>query len=170
MLIPPLSPRPGIKSLRTFPLNEPFVADTAFQQHELDPEAAIVGEIAVRFIELRELTGCDRPVSLLRHLIAVRGHRCFWTLIEMMTGNLDSLVRSYAERGAESGTTKQNAQQNLARALGRMAKVTPGTAQAIRELLRPAARNARLHPKATGDEHDDEVLPIVAPVEDEEDV
>ena len=126
--------------------------DDHFQAAERDPEASIVAELAVRLLELKELTNCDRPVEFLRLLIAiddadsfkcgpnkkrvpVRGHKVLWVLLDLMSGDLSALTRTYKERGQADGTTKQNAQQVLQKCLQRVELANAPVAAAIRQLI-----------------------------------
>lgn len=125
-----------------FQLNEAHQADRHFQDGgERDPEAAIVGEIAVRLLEIAEVAGPTRATGLIQKLSALSlvSSEGFWATVRLMTGDLSELTTSYAELGKINGRSKQGEQQARLRALNAIKQHFPLIAAALVELRQTTA-------------------------------
>ncbi len=125
-----------------YQLQEAHQADRHFQDGgERDPEAAIVGEIAVRLLEIAEVAGPTRATAIVQKLSALSlvSGEGFWLTVKLLTGDLAELTKSYAELGKENGRSKQGEQQQRLRALAAMQTHFPELAQAVIELRQTRA-------------------------------
>jgi predicted component of type VI protein secretion system len=108
------------------------------RSHEVErsEEAAIVSEMAIRFIELKEATSAHRAASLISklHALSVMHPEALWLVMALLTGDLSQITRSYADIGKESAKTKQAVQQSIERSIKAINTHFPNLAVAIIEL------------------------------------
>lgn len=125
-----------------FQLNETQQADRHFQAADRDQEAAIVGEIAVRLLEISEVAGPTRATGLIQKLSALSlvSSEGFWATVRLLTGDLTELTASYAELGKENGRSKQAELQARQRALAAMGQHFPALAAAVIDLRQTTAK------------------------------
>jgi len=104
---------------------QPNLTTNPWAQLERPKRAELVGEIAERLIEWRELgrMGAD-PEST----------EAIWLYLRLSTGDLGQLTRSFTELGKKHNRTKQAEQQETERALGVIARHFPELAGAINDL------------------------------------
>ncbi len=115
-----------------------LTANTQEQHRELDrsEEAAIVSEIAARFIELKQATSAHRASAFISklHALALVHPEAMWLVVSLLTGDLSEVTRSYADMGEEHGRTKQAEEQARSRALEGINRHFPHLAKAVIEL------------------------------------
>ncbi len=115
-----------------------LTANTQEQAHQLErsEEAAIVGEIARRLIEMKEATSATRAAMLIRRLNALLQVQpeAFWLVVALLTGDLTEVTRSYADMGKQHGKSRQAIEQERSRALDGIARHFPPLAKAVIEL------------------------------------
>lgn len=103
---------------------------------ERSEEAAIAGEIARRFIDLKEASSAHRASMLISKLHALgQVHpEALWLVMSLLTGDLSEITRSYADMGKERAKTKQAVEQERSRAMIAIDRHFPHLAQAVVEL------------------------------------
>ncbi len=103
---------------------------------ERSEEAAIIAEIAARFLELKQVTSAHRAATLITkmHALKLCHHEALWIVMSLLTGDLTEITRSYSDMGAEHGRTKQGEEQSRARAIEAINIHFPTLAQAVIEL------------------------------------
>lgn len=103
---------------------------------ERSTEAAIVGELARHFLELRENQSASKASQLLHKLAAIHSVEpaALWVVLRLLTGDLNEITRSYADIGKENHRTKQGVQQELERVLAAIELHWPQLATAIIQL------------------------------------
>jgi len=115
-----------------------LTANTQERPHELErsEEAAIVGEIATRFIDLREATSAHRAALLIGKLHAIsRVHpEALWLVMSLLTGDLSEITKSYSDMGKEHARSKQAEEQARSRAIEAINLHFPKLALAVVEL------------------------------------
>lgn len=106
--------------------------------HEIErsEEAAICGEIARRFLDLKETTSGYRASAFITklHALALVHPEALWIVMSLLTGDLTEITRSYSDMGKDHGRSKQGEEQARARALEAINKHFPNLAQAVIEL------------------------------------
>lgn len=118
--------------MRTVQLSSHLAAHEA-ENAERTEETAIEGEIAARLLELREKTSASRAAEFVTKLAALHQirHTAFWTVVEIMSGDLSAITTSYSEQGKTRGIAKQAVQQELERTLAAIGTSYPDVAQTI---------------------------------------
>ena len=115
-----------------------LTVNTQDRPHEVErsEEAAIAGEIARRFIDLKEATSAHRAAGLISkmHALSLIHPEALWIVMALLTGDLSEITRSYQDMGKEHARTKQGEEQSRARALVAINRHFPHLAQAIIEL------------------------------------
>ncbi len=115
-----------------------LTANTQDRPHEVErgEEAAIVGEIAVRLIELKELTSTSRVTTLISklHAISLIDREALWIVLPVLTGDLSNLTKSYQEMAKARELDKQAIQQQVERALAALKIHFPSIAAAYVDL------------------------------------
>lgn len=103
---------------------------------ERSEEAAIAGEIARRFIELREASSAHRATMLISkmHALSQVHPEALWLVMSLLTGDLSEVTRSYADMGKEHCRSKQGEEQSRARALEAINRHFPQLAKAVIDL------------------------------------
>lgn len=103
---------------------------------ERGEEAAIAGEIALRFIELKELTSASRASTLISklHALSLVHPEALWLVMALLTGDLTEITRSYSDMGKEHAKSKQAVEQERSRALEGIQRHFPKLALAVIEL------------------------------------
>jgi predicted component of type VI protein secretion system len=103
---------------------------------ERSEEAAIAGEIARRFIELKELTSAYRATVLIQkmHALSMIHPEALWLVMSLLTGDLSEITRSYSDMGKERAKSKQAIEQERSRALAAIQTHFPHLAKAVIEL------------------------------------
>lgn len=119
--------------------------NTLDRSHELErsEEAAIAGEIARRFLEMREATSAYRATMLITklHALSQIHPEALWLVLHLLTGDLSEITRSYADMGKERGRTKQAEEQERSRALDGIERHFPSLAKAVIELRHITSEN-----------------------------
>lgn len=122
-----------------------LTANTPDRSRELErsEEAAIVGEIARRFMEMRQATSAYRASMLISkmHTLSQIHPEALWLVMSLLTGDLNEITRSYSEMGKESGKSKQAVEQSRSRALDGIQRHFPSLAHAIIELRHITSEN-----------------------------
>lgn len=112
--------------------------NTQDRSHDLErsEEAAIVGEMARRLLDIRETSSAHRATSLIAklHALCLINPEAFWMVVSLLTGDLSEITRSYEELGAERGRSKQGQQQAIERVLFALNRHFPELAKAVIEL------------------------------------
>ncbi len=115
-----------------------LTVNTQDRPHEVErsEEAAIAGEIARRFIELKEATSAYRATMLISkmHALSQVHPEALWIVMSLLTGDLTEVTRSYADMGKEHGRSKQGGEQSRARALEAINRHFPNLAKAVIDL------------------------------------
>lgn len=108
------------------------------RSHEVErsDEAAIAGEIARRFLDLKEATSGHRAASLISkmHALSLVHPEALWIVMALLTGDLSEVTRSYSDMGKEHGKSKQAIEQERSRALVAIERHFPKLAKAVIEL------------------------------------
>lgn len=122
-----------------------LTVNTQDRSHEIErsEEAAIAGEIARRFLEMREATSGYRAVMLISklHALSQIHPEALWLVMSLLTGDLNEITRSYADMGKERGKSKQGVEQERSRALEGIERHFPGLAHAVIELRHITSEN-----------------------------
>lgn len=117
-----------------------LTVNTQDRSHEVErsEEAAIVAELATRFVELKEATSAHRAATLISklHALAIIHPEALWLVMSLLTGDLSEITKSYKEMGKEHGRTKQGEEQQRARAIEAINRHFPKLAVAVVELRR----------------------------------
>lgn len=118
--------------MRTVQLS-PHLPAHESESAERTEETAIESEIAARLLELREKTSASRAAEFVTKLASLHQirHTAFWTVVEIMSGDLSAITTSYAEQGKARGIAKQAVQQELERTLESIGTSYPEVAQTI---------------------------------------
>jgi hypothetical protein len=113
----------------------PNMADNS-KEMERGELAAITGEIAVRLIEMAEVSNPQKVMQWVQKLSAVSkaDHKAFWMLIRIWSGDMSELTMSYSQQGAKETRSKQACQQEMERILRVLDETYPGAAESIKEL------------------------------------
>lgn len=115
-----------------------LTVNTRDRSHEVErsEEGAIVGELARRFMDLKEATSAHRAATLISklHALAVVHPEALWLVMSLLTGDLSEITRSYADIGKESAKSKQAVQQSIERSISAIHIHFPKLAVAIIEL------------------------------------
>jgi len=103
---------------------------------ERGEESAIVGEIATRFLELKELTSASRAATLISklHALSLVHPEALWLVMSLLTGDLTEITKSYADMGKEHAKSKQAVEQERSRAIDGIRRHFPKLAIAVVEL------------------------------------
>ena len=111
---------------------------------ERSQEAAIVAEIAARFIELKQVTSAHRAATLITkmHALKLVHHEALWIVMSLLTGDLTEITRPYSDMGVEQGKTKQAVEQERSRAINAITIHFPHLAKAVIELRHITSRIA----------------------------
>lgn len=123
--------------MKTVPLSPNLVAPpSAVERSE---EAVLVGEIAERLLEWREVSGQHKPARWLMRLATLASDRestDAWLLyLRLSTGDVGQITKSFSEQGAERARTKQAEQQEQERCLRVIGRHYPELRSAIDVLL-----------------------------------
>jgi predicted component of type VI protein secretion system len=106
--------------------------------HEVErsEEAAIVGEIARHFLDLREATSAYRASLLITklHCLGQVHPEALWLVLSLLTGDLSEITRSYSDMGKEHAKSKQAVEQERSRAMEGISRHFPHLAKAVIEL------------------------------------
>ncbi len=115
-----------------------LTVNTQDRPHEIErsEEAAIAGEIARHFLDLREASSAYRATMLISkmHALSQVHPEALWLVMSLLTGDLTEITRSYADMGKEHARSKQAEEQSRARALNLINIHFPSLATAIIEL------------------------------------
>ncbi len=115
-----------------------LTVNTQDRSHEVErsDEAAIAGEIATRFLELKEATSAHRAATLISklHALALIHPEALWLVMSLLTGDLAQITRSYSDMGKERGMSKQAIEQSRSRAIEAINRHFPKLAVAVIEL------------------------------------
>lgn len=115
-----------------------LTANTQERSREIErsEEAAIAGEIARRFLELREASSGHRASMLIARMHALHQvhPEALWLVLSLLTGDMSEITRSYADMGREHGKSKQGVEQERSRAMEGINRHFPQLAQAVVEL------------------------------------
>jgi predicted component of type VI protein secretion system len=115
-----------------------LTVNTQDRPHEVErsEEAAIAGEIARRFIELREASSAHRATMLISkmHALSQVHPEALWLVMSLLTGDLTEITRSYADMGKAHAKSKQAVEQERSRALEGIQRHFPGLAKAVIDL------------------------------------
>lgn len=104
---------------------------------ERSEERAIESEIAVRLLELREVTSRDRVVAFIAKLHAIASlheREAIWVVLELMTGDLSAITKPYEETGRERALDKQAVQQQMERVIAQIGRYYPELSRVIVQL------------------------------------
>jgi len=108
------------------------------RSHEVErsEEAAIVGELARHFLDLKEATSAHRAATLISklHALSLCHPEAIWLVLSLLTGDLTEITKSYADMGKEHARTKQGEEQARARAIEAIRRHFPKLAIAVIEL------------------------------------
>lgn len=122
-----------------------LTVNTQERSHELErsTEAAIAGEIASRFIELKELSSAYRATMLISkmHALAQIHPEALWVVMSLLTGDLTQITRSYSDMGKDHARSKQGEEQARSRALDAIHRHFPELAKAVIELRHITSEN-----------------------------
>lgn len=122
-----------------------LTVNTQDRSHEIErsEEAAIAGEIARRFIEMREATSGVRAIRMINrlHTLSQIHTEAVWIVLHLLTGDMSEITKSYAEMGREHGKTKQGVEQDRSRALEAIERHWPELAQVVIELRHITSEN-----------------------------
>lgn len=117
---------------------QPNLTTNPWAQLERPKRAELVGEIAERLIEWRELETPERVHRWIYNLGRMgadpESTEAIWLYLRLSTGDLGQLTRSFTELGKKHNRTKQAEQQETERALGVIARHFPELAGAINDL------------------------------------
>lgn len=115
-----------------------LTVNTQDRSHDLErsEEAAIVAEMATRFIELKEATSAHRAATLISklHALSICHPEALWLVMSLLTGDLSEITRSYRDIGKDAGKSKQAVQQSIERSISAINTHFPKLAIAIIEL------------------------------------
>ena len=115
-----------------------LTTNTQDVSHEVErsEEAALVAEIASRFMELKQVTSAHRASTLISkmHALSLVHPEALWLVMSLLTGDLSEVTRSYSDMGKEHARTKQAEEQSRARALDGINQHFPQLAKAVIEL------------------------------------
>lgn len=113
----------------------PNIVDTR-QSIERTEESAITGEVAAHLIDLATHSSKTKVIQWIIKLsnIAKEEPAAFWILINIWSGDLHELTRSYAEQGKRDSRSKQACQQEMERALRVIHRLYPEVAKAIQDM------------------------------------
>lgn len=106
---------------------------------ERSDAASIIGEIAVRLVELSFVMGEAKSQRWLLKLGTLFGSECpraGWVYLRLCTGDLSEITASHAEHGALIHRSKQGEHKEHREALRVIARHFPELAEAITELER----------------------------------
>lgn len=121
-----------------------LTANTQDRPHEIErsEEAAIAGEIARRFIELKEASSAHRATMLISkmHALSQVHPEALWLVMSLLTGDMSEITRSYADMGKEHAKTKQAVEQERSRAMIGIQRHFPHLAKAVIELRHITSR------------------------------
>ncbi len=106
--------------------------------HEVErsEEAAIVGELARHFMDLKEATSAHRAATLISklHALSLVHPEALWLVMSLLTGDLTEITRSYEDMGKEHARSKQGEEQARSRAIEAINRHFPKLAVAVIEL------------------------------------
>src|SRR6478609_1033300 len=110
---------------------------------ERSEEAAIAGEIARRFLDLKEASSAHRASQLIAklHALSLIHPEALWIVMSLLTGDLTEITRSYEEMGREHARSKQGEEQARSRALDCIQRHFPHLAKAVIELRHITSEN-----------------------------
>ena len=115
-----------------------LTVNTQDRSHEVErsEEGAIVGELARRFMDLKEATSAHRAASLIAklHALSVVHPEALWLVMSLLTGDLSEITKSYSDMGKEHARTKQAEEQARSRAIEAINRHFPKLALAVIEL------------------------------------
>ena len=103
---------------------------------ERSEEAAIVGEIARRFMELKEVTSGPRASTLIAkmHAISLTHPEALWLVMALLTGDHSEITRSYEAMGKDRAESKQAIEQERSIAMEKIQRNFKHLAKAVLEL------------------------------------
>jgi hypothetical protein len=109
------------------------------------PPAQIAAEICARLLEWRDSTS---QVAVSRWLLRLSSlhmadPNALWLYIAWQTGDTAEIAKSFDDRGRESGTSRQCAEQITSRAMDSLARLAPELAVAMRETFQAHSPEAR---------------------------
>lgn len=117
--------------------------------HEVErsEEAAIAGEIARRFLDLKEATSAHRAAMLISkmHALSLIHPEALWIVMALLTGDLSEITRSYEEMGRDHGKSKQAVEQERSRAMIAINRHFPDLAKALIQLRHITSQIAPPH-------------------------
>ncbi len=110
---------------------------------ERSEEGAIAGEIARRFLDLKEATSAHRASLLISklHALSLIHPEALWIVMSLLTGDLSEVTRSYQDMGRERAKSKQAVEQERSRALDSIQLHFPHLAKAVIELRHITSEN-----------------------------
>lgn len=121
--------------------------------HEIErsEEACVWAEICVRLIEHSERTSIHRTKAIIRKLYCLTqmDRECFMVFLNLMTGDLTALTRSYEEEAKKHALDKQAVQQRIERVIASLTLHFPEVARAVVE-LRHITADIPDHPEMKG--------------------